>query len=80
MNPPCHEQVLAAAKAVVQSKGLNEFTASEVVDSMLLMGSRCTKATIIQLVASRCCVNAPGRGAKQYGYFERIRWGRYRIV
>lgn len=80
MSPTCREQALAAARAVVQDKGLNEFTIGEVLERMLLAGSRCTKATVTNLVASRCCVNAPGHGAKKYAHFERIRWGKYRIV
>ena len=78
VNPRCHKQVLAAAKAVVQTKGLNEFTLSEVIDCMRRMGSRCTKATITNLVASRCCINGPGprHGAKQYGCEVRATTGR----
>jgi hypothetical protein len=80
INSPCHEQVLAAAKAIVQSKGVNEFTVHEVLDYMLRAGSRCAKGTVINLLASRCCINAPGHGAKRYAYFERIALGKYRIV
>jgi hypothetical protein len=80
LNPPCHVQVLAAAKAIVQSKGENDFTIEEVVEWLRIAGSRCARITIVNHVASRCCVNAPGHHAKRYGYFERIGRGKYRIV
>jgi hypothetical protein len=59
MNPTCHEQVLAAAKAVVLRKGVNHFTIKEVVEQMAHVDSHCAKATITNHVASRCCVNLP---------------------
>lgn len=80
MNPTCHEQVLAAAKAIVLRKGVNHFTIKEVVEQMTHVGSHCAKATITNHVASRCCINAPGHRSKKCSYFERIGWGEYRIV
>jgi hypothetical protein len=80
LNPPCHEQVLAAAKAIVQSKGVNDFTIKEVVEWMRIAGSVCARITIVNHMASRCCVNAPSHHAKRYAYFERIGRNRYRIV
>ena len=80
LNPPCHEQVLAAAKAIVESKGVNDFTIAEVIQRMKAARSRCARVTIVNHIASRCCVNTRGYHAKRYGYFERIGRGRYRIV
>lgn len=78
-SDPCHEQVLAAAKNVVASKGVKDFTPEEIITELHRAGSSCAESTIRTHVVSRCCANAPDHHAVVYDYFERIGPGRYKI-
>ncbi len=76
----CRDQVVKAARAVVQEKGQNEFTVLEVVARAREIGVEFSENTIRTHVTSRCCKNAPKNHAVTYDDFERIAPGLYRIV
>jgi hypothetical protein len=73
----CHEEVLEAAKSVVKSKGVNEFTTNEVLKQM--MNSKYEESSIRTHIVSACCINAPANHAIRYKYFERIGHGLYKV-
>ncbi len=67
------DEVLKVAKLIVNSKGINEFRISEVVDYMVKNNTIYKIPTIRGTIGSRCCKNAPKNHASQLEYFERIR-------
>jgi arginine repressor len=77
---PCHKEVLNAAKFIVRSKGINQFTPKEVVQHLKNRGTTYTQSTINTHIVSRCCVNAPEHHAVRYEYFERIGRGLYMVI
>jgi len=76
----CHEEVLHAAKFIVRSKGINEFTPEEVRQHLKNQNTTYAQSTINTHIVSRCCVNAPKHHAVRYEYFERIGHGLYRLI
>jgi hypothetical protein len=76
----CHEEVLQAAKFIVESKGINEFSPGEVLQYLKNQNTSYVQSTINTHIVSRCCINAPANHAVRYEYFERIRHGLYRII
>lgn len=76
----CHEEVLEAAKCIVQSKGMNEFTPAEVVHHLDNRNTVYAESTIRTHVVSRCCINAPEHHGVRYEYFERVGRGLYKVI
>jgi hypothetical protein len=76
---PCHEEVLEAARSIVQEKGDNAFTPQEVVDHLRKRLTAYSESTIRIHVVSRCCYNAPRHHAVKHEYFERIGRASYKI-
>lgn len=76
----CHEEVLQAAKFIVKSKGINEFTPKEVWKYLKSRNTIYAQSGINTHIVSRCCINAPEHHAVRYEYFERIRHGLYRVI
>ena len=76
----CHEEVLEAAKDIIKSKNVNEFTPNEIIKYMSNKNSDCEESTIRTHVISRCCKNVPEHHAVRYAYFERIGHGLYRLI
>jgi hypothetical protein len=76
----CREQILRAVRDVVQEKGRNEFTVSEIVNRLRGAGAGYADGTIRTHITSRCCRNAPKNHAVVYEDFERIARGVYRVV
>jgi hypothetical protein len=76
----CHEEVLQAAKSIIKSKGINEFSPQEVLQYLKTQSSNYALSTINTHIVSRCCINAPEHHAVRYAYFERIRYGLYKVM
>lgn len=76
----CHEEVLQAARSIAKSKGINEFTPDEVLQHLKNQNTTYAQSTIKTHIVSRCCVNAPEHHAVRYEYFERIRYGLYKVI
>jgi len=76
----CHEEVLQAARAIVRTKGINEFSPEEVSRYLENQNTTYAKSTINTHIVSRCCVNAPDHHAVRYQYFERIGHGLYKLI
>lgn len=69
-----------AAKEIVEKKGLNEFSVTEILDSMHRRGTSFSDSTIKTHVTSRCCGNAPQNHGTKYDDFRRIGPGRYKLT
>ncbi len=78
-RPTCRDEVVAAARMLTREKGVDEFTAKEIVDFLIAQGSEYSTGTIRNHVASRCCVNSGG-DQNGYGDFMRVVRGRYRLA
>ncbi len=78
-KPTCRDEVVAAARMLTREKGVDEFTAKEIVDFLTAQGSEYSAGTIRNHVASRCCVNSGGY-QNGYGDFMRVVRGRYRLA
>ncbi len=78
-RPTCRDEVVAAARILTREKGVDEFTAKEIVDFLMDQGSEYSAGTIRNHVASRCCVNSGGN-QNGYGDFMRVVRGRYRLA
>ena len=76
----CHEEVLEAAKAIINAKGKNEFGPREVIGYLKNQGSNFRESTIRTHIVSRCCKNAPVHHYSRYQYFERISYGLYKVI
>lgn len=62
----CREEVLNAAKAVMQKTGHDHFSVPEIVAYMQTKGTRYAESTIRTHVSSRMCANAPENHAVTY--------------
>jgi hypothetical protein len=80
MEVGCRGEVLAAAAAIVEARGRNEFTPQEVISYLKDKGTSYKDDTIRNHVTSRMCINAPKHYAVTYEDFERVFWGIYRII
>lgn len=76
----CRDEVLSAARLIVQRKGINQFSPQEIIDQMRNSGSHYKESGIRTHVVSRMCRNAPKHHAKKYDDFERIGHGTYKLV
>jgi hypothetical protein len=76
----CHEEVLEAAKAIINGKGKNEFSPREVIAYLINQGSNFKETTIRTHIVSRCCKNVPVHHDTRYQYFERIAYGLYKVI
>ena len=76
----CHNEVLEAAKIIVDFKGINEFTPFEVIEYLVEQKTSYSKNTIRTHICSRCCKNAPKHHAVKWYYFKRIEHGLYKVL
>lgn len=76
----CREEVLEAARAVMQSSGLDHFTIPEVLSHMSRNGTRYADSTIRTHIVSRMCANAPENHAVTYRDFMRTDRGEYQFL
>ena len=76
----CHEEVLEAAISIIKTKGVNEFTPSEVIQYLKKQNTTYKESSIRTHIISRCCINAPLNHAKGYKYFKRIGHGLYKVI
>jgi len=76
----CHEEILEAAKAIIKSKGINEFTPIEVIHYLNKLNNTCKESTIRTHIVSRCFKDTAEHHAKRYEYFERIDYGLYKVI
>ena len=76
----CHEEVLEAAISIIKTKGVNEFTPSEVIQYLKKQNTTYKESSIRTHIISRCCINAPPHFAKRYEYFECIGHGLYKVI
>jgi len=76
----CHEEILEAAKAIINAKGRNEFTPEEVIVYLKSQGTNYKESTIRTHIVSRCCKNAPAHHYTRYHYFERLSYGLYKVI
>lgn len=79
MNEGCREELLEVITALVNEKGVNEFTMIEAVEAMANYHSAYSENTIRTHISSRCCANAPKHHATAYDDYERVGRGVYRI-
>ncbi len=75
----CLDEIVAAAKALAQEKGADEFAAKEIVDYMVTNGTSYSVGTIRSQLVSRAtdAESSNGDGPKD---FERVKRGVYRLV
>jgi len=73
------DEILAAVREIVNSKGINQFEVGEVVEYMLSKNQNLNPSTIRTHITSRCCVNAPANHPVTYNDYERIKRGVYRL-
>ncbi|CAN5825105.1 hypothetical protein BH18ACI5_BH18ACI5_28740 [soil metagenome] len=71
-----HDDILAAARRIAESKADRSFTPLEVVRALPDLNA----GTIRTHITSRCCVNAPKNHPHKWDYFERLARGRYRLT
>jgi hypothetical protein len=76
----CRDEVLAAAAAIVSTRGENALHVQEIVEYLKRRDTRYAESTIRTHVVARCCRNAPRNFAVTYDDFERVGRGRYAIV
>lgn len=74
------EEVLLAAKEVIESKGRNEFMINEVMNYMKNKKTKYKVPTIRSQIVSRCCINSPKHHEDEYKYFKRIGRGTYKVI
>lgn len=75
----CLDQIVAAARALAQEKGVDEFAAKEIVDYMVANGTSYSVGTIRSQLVSRAtdAESSNGDGPKD---FERVKRGVYRLA
>jgi len=77
----CHEEVLEAAISIIKTRGVNEFTPSEVIQYLKKQNTIYKENTIrTHITTGRCSINAPLHHAKGYKYFKRIGHGLYKVI
>ena len=76
----CRDEILEVARTMVASRGVNDFTANDVVLEMARRRSRYPKTTIRTHVTSRMCRNAPSHHALRFPDLERTSRGHYRLA
>ncbi len=76
----CRDQVLVAARAIVARRGVNSFSAAEVVEYLRAAQTQYADSTIRTHVTSVCCVDAPRNHAVRFDDFSRVGPGEYRII
>ncbi len=74
-----HEEMLAAAKTLVRTKGRNEFSPKELIEVLKKSGST-YKVSKIYPEMLRCCINCPREGETPHDYFKRIKKGKYQLI
>jgi predicted RNase H-like HicB family nuclease len=72
---PVHEEVLAAARRIVNDRPDWTFALNELVRALAHLNVQ----TVTTHVVSRCCVNAPANHQHRWPYFRHVARGRYRI-
>ena len=77
----CRDDILEAVRALVRSKGVNEFTAHEVAAYMRERGTTYKDNTIrTHITTGLMTVNAAKHHSKTHDDFERIGDGVYRLI
>ena len=76
----CRDEILEAAKAVMQSTGMDHFAIPDVISYMTKAGTRYSESTVRTHIASRMCADAPENHAVTYRDLIRTGRGEYRLV
>ena len=76
----CRDEVLSAARQVMQSSNRDHFTIPEVISHMRRNGTRYANSTIRTHIVSRMCANAPENHAVTYRDLERTNRGEYKVL
>lgn len=74
----CRDEILACFDALERDTGRSHFTPQEIIDRMMLDGTRCEATTIRTQIVSKLCVDAPANHAKRYPDLLRVDDGVYR--
>jgi hypothetical protein len=74
----CRDEVVAVAKWIVSTSGINGFSIEDIVTEMGKRKSSYPESTIRTHIISRLCANAPNH-AVRYPDFLRIARGRYAL-
>jgi hypothetical protein len=69
-----------AVHTIISAKGVNEFTAREVLDHMKSQNTIYKDSTINTHINSKCCINAPNNHGTVYNDFERVAPGKYKLL
>lgn len=75
----CHNEVIAAAKAITKKRKEKIFTIKEVREYLHSKGTSYSNNSIRGSVVSRCCIDSPNH---KYPYFKRVNknYGVYKLV
>lgn len=76
----CREEVLAAAKHVMERSKSNHFSVPQVISYMRQHGTRYADSTIRTHIVSRMCANAPDHHGVTYRDFVRTERGEYELL
>ena len=76
----CRDEILNVVSQLISTKGINEFTTSEVLHYMMDFGTQFKESTIRTHITSRLCGNAPDNHGTTYNDFERIGVGKYKLL
>ena len=76
----CRDDILEAVRALIRQKGVNEFTAHEVVEYMRAHGTTYKENTIrTHITTGLMTINAAKHHSKTHDDFERTADGVYRL-
>jgi len=76
----CRDEILNVVSQLISTKGINEFTTSEVLHYMMDNGTQFKESTIRTHITSRLCGNAPDNHGTTYNDFERIGVDKYKLL
>jgi hypothetical protein len=76
----CRDELLSTVRSIVKSKGINEFTPKEVIESMQKNMTAYKESTIRTHIVSKCCINSNRHHAVVYNDYERIGAGTYKLL
>jgi hypothetical protein len=76
----CRDEILDCVDQIIKNSGNNQFQISDVMQCMKAIGTQYKESTIRTHIVSRMCKNAPKNHAVKYNDFERIDFGKYRLI
>jgi hypothetical protein len=76
----CRSEILESVSYLVRGRAQPEFEIMEVIEHMRKRGTRYAESSIRTHITSRMCANAPNNHPVTYDDFERVGFGRYRLL